>query len=84
MPKTSHGNSFGMNFSEHINGLDSIIKFNCRKNKQDNLYTNHKFTLNITEQKNHHYGYILYEPPKFYIIKLLWVVGVQLICGVGI
>ena len=44
---TSHEYYFSTTFSEHSNGLYSIIVFNCDRNKQDKGYSNHQLLLRI-------------------------------------
>ena len=40
-----------MTLSDNRNIIASTITYNCRSNKYDKLYSNHKFTLHIPEQK---------------------------------
>ena len=75
---TYHETSFGMNFSEHINGISSSTVWNISSNKQDKCYCNHQFTLHIHEQTKNHYGEIRYEASKWYGINFWWVFGIKI------
>ena len=51
---TYHKDSFCVSISEHNNGLDSTIEFNCNKKKQYKRLSNHHFPLRLLQQTKHH------------------------------
>ena len=71
-----------MSISEHSNGLDYTIQFNCNKKKQYKRLSNIHFPFNLPQQTRNRVCKPHYAALIWYSINFQWVFVMQLI-GVG-